>query len=107
MAYEYPTEDTIRYALDCMTGLGGQTDQNLYTCTCRYDIIRGSVLFSDYADAVTYERNREMPGKKGGFFRDNEMGKGLYEVLVKAREKADQQCIVVQQVEMIKPTSSQ
>ena len=31
MAYEYPTEATIRYALDCMMTLGGQTDQNLYT----------------------------------------------------------------------------
>ena len=32
MAYEYPTGATIRYALACMNALGGQTDQNLYTC---------------------------------------------------------------------------
>ena len=107
MAYEYPTEETIRYVLDCMTALGGQTDQNLYTCSCRYDSIREVISFGDYADAKTYERNKAMPGKKGGFFRDNKRGEELYSVLVKVREQADEQCIVVKQVQMIEPTSSE
>ena len=107
MAYEYPTDATIHYILNCMTVLGGQTDQNLYTCSCRYDSIREVVSFDDYSDGRTYERNRAMPGKKGGFFRDNERGEGLYNVLVKAREQAAEQCIVVTQVKRIKPTSSQ
>ena len=107
MAYEYPTQETIRYALACMNALGGQTDQNLYTCSCRYDSIREALPFDDYADGKTYERNRAMPGKKGGFFRDNERGEELYGVLVSLREKADEQCIVAKQVQMIKPTSSE
>ena len=107
MAYEYPTDATIHYVLECMTVLGGQTDQNLYTCSCRYDSIREVLSFDDYSDGRTYERNKAMPGKKGGFFRDNERGEGLYNVLVKAREQAAEQCIVVTQVKMIKPTSSQ
>ena len=107
MAYEYPTEATIRYALDCMTELGGQTDQNLYTCSCRYDSIREILSFDDYSDGKTYERNVAMPGEKGGFFRDNERGKELYNDLVKVRAQAGEQCIVVKQVQMIKPTSSE
>ena len=107
MAYEYPTEATVHYILNCMAALGGQTDQNLYTCSCRYDSIREVVSFDDYSDGRTYERNRAMPGKKGGFFRDNERGEGLYNVLVKVREQAGEQCIVVTQVKRIKPTSSQ
>jgi len=107
MAYEYPTEATIRYALDCMTTLGGQTDQNLYTCSCRYDSIREVISFDDYSDGKTYERNVAMPGEKGGFFRDNERGEELYNDLVKVREQADEQCIVVTQVQMIEPTSSE
>jgi len=107
MAYEYPTEATIRYALDCMTELGGQTDQNLYTCSCRYDSIREVISFDDYSDGKTYERNVAMPGEKGGFFRDNERGEELYNDLVKVREQADEQCIVVTQVQMIEPTSSE
>ncbi len=107
MAYEYPTEATIRYALDCMTALGGQTDQNLYTCSCRYDSIREVLSFDDYSDGKTYERNVAMPGEKGGFFRDNESGEELYNDLVKVREQAGEQCIVVKQVQMIEPTSSE
>ena len=107
MAYEYPTEATIRYALDCMMTLGGQTDQNLYTCSCRYDSIREVLSFDDYSDGKTYERNVAMPGEKGGFFRDNERGKELYNDLVKVRAQAGEQCIVVKQVQMIKPTSSE
>jgi hypothetical protein len=107
MAYEYPTEATIHYALDCMTALGGQTDQNLYTCSCRYDSIREVLSFDDYSDGKTYERNVAMPGEKGGFFRDNERGEELYNDLVKVREQADEQCIVVTQVQMIEPTSSE
>ena len=107
MAYEYPTEATIRYALSCMTALGGQTDQNLYTCSCRYDSIREVLSFDDYSDGKTYERNVAMPGEKGGFFRDNERGEELYNDLVKVREQADEQCIVVTQVQMIEPTSSE
>ena len=107
MAYEYPTDTTIHYVLECMAALGGQTDQNLYTCSCRYDSIREVLSFDDYSDGRTYERNKAMPGKKGGFFRDNERGEKLYDVLVKAREQAAEQCIVVTQVKMIKPTSSQ
>tara|TARA_B110001454_G_scaffold33646_1_gene32990 strand:+ start:3562 stop:3939 length:378 start_codon:yes stop_codon:yes gene_type:complete len=107
MAYEYPTEATIRYALDCMMTLGGQTDQNLYTCSCRYDSIREVISFDDYSDGKTYERNVAMPGEKGGFFRDNERGEELYNDLVKVREQADEQCIVVTQVQMIEPTSSE
>ena len=107
MAYEYPTEATIGYALDCMTALGGQTDQNFYTCSCRYDSIREVLSFDDYSDGKTYERNVAMPAEKGGFFRDNERGKELYNDLVKVREQAGEQCIVVKQVQMIKPTSSE
>ena len=107
MAYEYPTDATIRYALDCMMTLGGQTDQNLYTCSCRYDSIREVISFDDYSDGKTYERNVAMPGEKGGFFRDNERGEELYNDLVKVREQAGEQCVVVTQVQMIEPTSSE
>jgi hypothetical protein len=46
-----------------------------------------------------------MPGEKGGFFRDNERGEELYNALVKVKEQANEQCIVVKQVQMIEPTS--
>mgnify|MGYP000844990235 FL=1 len=106
MAYEYPTEETVRYVLNCMTALGGQTEPNLYTCSCRYDATREAMAYDDYDGALTYERNKAMPGEKGGFFRDNDLGAQLYETLLQAREAADSNCIVVKQVKRIEPTST-
>ncbi|MCG8379308.1 MAG: hypothetical protein MI865_07530 [Proteobacteria bacterium] len=98
-ANEYPTETTVRYMLNCMADLGGQNDQNLYTCACRYDGIREAMTYSDYEEGITYERNKPMPGKKGAFFRDNQRGEGFYEVLLKVREEANKGCIVVKHVQ--------
>jgi hypothetical protein len=105
MADEYPTQETVRYVLNCMSELGGQTDENLYTCTCRYDAIRADMTFSDYEEGYTFERNKKMPGEKGSSFRDNKRAEGFYEKLLKVREKANSSCIVVKHVKMIKPTS--
>ena len=104
LADEYPTDETVHYVMSCMDELGGQTDENLYTCVCRYDAIRAAMTFSDYEEGYTYERNKAMPGDKGGAVRDNERAKAFYEELVKVREAADASCIVVKHVKMIKPT---
>ncbi|MEQ8289230.1 MAG: hypothetical protein RIB78_05860 [Gammaproteobacteria bacterium] len=97
-ADEYPSEQTVRYALECMAELGGQTDENLYTCLCRYDNIRAAMPFTEYEEAVTYERNKSMPGEKGGFFRDNERGENFYKVLKEVRKDALSQCPVTKRV---------
>lgn len=103
-ANEYPTYETVHYALSCMEEIGGQTEENAYTCACRYDAIRAAMTFSDYEEGRTFERNRKMPGEKGAAFRDNKRGERLYEELLKARESADASCITVKKVKMIKPT---
>jgi hypothetical protein len=105
LADEYPTQDTVRYALNCMSELGGQTDENLYTCGCRYDTIKTNMSFSDYEEGVTFERNMKMPGEKGSSFRDNERARRFYEELLAVRKIADSNCIVVKHVKMIKPTN--
>ncbi|MBL1140747.1 MAG: hypothetical protein HND53_01820 [Proteobacteria bacterium] len=104
IANEYPTNETVHFALRCMDELGGQTEENLYTCACRYDAIREAMTYSDYEEGYTFERNKKMPGEKGAAFRDNERGKRFYEVLLKAREAANASCIVVKHVKMVKPT---
>ena len=105
MADDYPTEETVRFVLNCMNELGGQTDENLYTCTCRYDALRSAMTFSDYEEGYTFERNMKMPGEKGSSFRDNKRAEGFYKELLKVREQANASCIVVKRVELTKPTS--
>ena len=104
-ANEYPTKETVYYVLNCMAELGGQTDENLYTCVCRYDAIREQMTYSDYEEGVTFERNKLMPGEKGAAFRDNKRAERFYNELLKVREKANNSCIVVKHVELIKPTN--
>jgi len=104
LANEYPSEETIHYALSCMEKMGGQTDENLYTCVCRYDAIRAGMNYSDYEEGITFERNKKMPGEKGGSFRDNERAKAFYNELLKVRESAEAGCIVVKHVKLIEPT---
>ena len=51
--------------------------------------IRAAMAFSDYEEGYTFERNMKMPGEKGSSFRDNKRGaEGLYEELLKVREKS-------------------
>ena len=64
MADEYTTEETVRYAMNCMAEMGGQTDENLYTCTCRYDNIRANMTFSDYEEGYTLKEIKKCPEKK-------------------------------------------
>lgn len=105
MANEYSTQETVRYVVNCMQELGGQSDENLYTCACRYDAIRSHMSFSDYEEGITFERNKAMPGEKGSSFRDNKRGEGFYEKLLEVREVADKSCIVVKQVKRPPPSS--
>ena len=106
IANEYPTYETVHFVLECMDKLGGQTEENAYTCSCRYDAIRAAMTFSDYEEGRTFERNRKMPGEKGAAFRDNKRGEKFYEELIKARETADASCITVKKVQRIKPTAA-
>ena len=104
-ANEYPTYETVHYVLDCMDKLGGQTEENSYTCSCKYDAIRAAMTFSDYEEGRTFERNKKMPGEKGAAFRDNQRGEKFYKELIEARKAAEASCITVKRVKMIKPTN--
>ena len=101
----YPTLETVRYVVGCMANLGAQTDENLYTCACRLDVISEKMTFVDYEDGVTFERNQGMAGKKGAFFRDNKRGEARFELVKAARKEANDRCISVKRVATPKKTS--
>ncbi len=96
--HDFPTDEIVRYVLDCMADNGGMSDEAFYYCTCRFDALASNISFLDYKDGLTYERNRSMTGEKGGFFRDSERGEEKFELVQEAREKAGSQCILVKKV---------
>ena len=88
----FPTDEVVRYAIGCMAELGSQTEENMYTCVCRVDTIREHLTYEEFDGGNIMERYKKMPGKKGGFFRDNKEGEKMYEKLIKTRELAQSQC---------------
>lgn len=99
MAEPYPTMETVRMVINCMQEIGGQSEETLYTCACRHDVITSQVSFHDYEEGHLYERYRNMSGEKGGIFRDAKDAKKLAARLRKVREEAAQACPVVKHIE--------
>lgn len=98
-ADDYPTIETVRFVVNCMADLGGQNEQNLYACTCRYDALSDQMSYEEYDDAMVFERNKQMPGERGGFVRDNERGVKNYKKFKDLLQEASAQCPIVKHLE--------
>ncbi len=100
VAESYPTIETVRMVVSCMHELGQQSEETLYTCACRHDVIESEMSFFEYEQGNLYERHRGMTGKKGGIMRDAAgHAKELYAELEKVREKAEKACPVVKHLD--------
>ena len=98
-ANEYPTVDTVRFVVNCMADNGGQTEENLYACTCRFDAINAAFTFAEYEEVSVYVRNKTMPGEKGGVFRDvSRKIKDLSDKYAQARKQAASACPIAKRV---------
>jgi hypothetical protein len=69
-ANDYPTVETVRFVVNCMADNGGQNEENLHACTCRFDAMSSKITFNEYEQVSVYVRNKAMPGEKGGVFRE-------------------------------------
>lgn len=96
---DYPTMDTVRFVVECMAELGAQNEENLYTCTCRHDVVAGMMSFERYERAVFFKRYSSMPGKRGGLVRDSTEAKQLVSELDEAFKVAEQKCPAVKHIE--------
>jgi hypothetical protein len=101
-AAQYPTEEIVRNVIDCMTELGGLNDTNMYTCTCRTDYIMSKMKYQEYDNAMTWDRNKQMPGDKGDTVRDNELGKKASNKYEKVLTESEAKCPVVKHLEPVK-----
>ena len=93
-ANDYPTLERVDHVLTCMRLAGGQTVDNLYSCSCEVDVIAQQVAFDDFVEARTYEIYKRMPGEKGGLFRESDRGDDIVSRLAKAREDAQKRCFI-------------
>jgi hypothetical protein len=94
IANEYPTLDRVDHVLTCMKKHGGQTMDNLYACACEIDTIALMMPYDTFIEASTFESYRNMPGERGGMFRDSTQGEKLVTQLHKAQEEAERRCFI-------------
>ncbi len=93
-ATPYPTLETVDHVLTCMRENGGQNIDNLQRCSCEIDVIAQQMSFDDFNAARTYEIYKQMPGEKGGLFRESDLGQAQIEKLEAARVDARKRCFV-------------
>ena len=95
VAADFPTIEVVGYVLNCMSEHGGQSTENLYSCSCRIDYLSERMDFATFDDASTYRRYRRMPGEKGGIFRENKDADRLIGELEEHESGAERTCPIV------------
>jgi len=94
----YPTVEIVENVVSCMHNIGEQTEETLYTCACRFDVVAREMPFDEYEQGSVSARFRQMPGEKGGLFRDAKEQKTLADKLDKIMLQAVKDCPVVRRV---------
>lgn len=97
-ADDYSTLETVKFVSNCMLENGGQSQETLYTCACRFDVIATAMPFAEFEMGIMAERFRDLPGKRGGLVRDNEETRHLGRKLADMRKTAAEQCPLVRHI---------
>lgn len=92
-AHEYPTVDRVEYVLQCMRDHGGKQEY-LYKCSCAIDEIAKQLPYDDFVEAATAARYQNLPGERGGVFRDPDLVRNLAKSFKALQTKADKMCFV-------------
>jgi hypothetical protein len=89
IANDFPTQARVEYVMQCMAERGGQNLDNMYHCVCAIDKIAGHFGYQEYSEALTFTYMFDMPGEKGGEFRDPPKSKELRDKLKAAKKEAE------------------
>lgn len=93
-ANDFPTLDRVDQALTCMKQHGGQTVDNLYSCTCVIDTIASFLPYKQWLEATTFRTFKAMPGEKGSLFRESPVGSNDVKRLEQAEKEAQRRCFL-------------
>jgi hypothetical protein len=88
---DYPTAARIDYVLGCMA-TNGDSRQAVARCACSIDAIADRITYDEYVTVETVRVMSDMPGERGGVFRDVGWAKDLMDKFRQAQVAADRQC---------------
>ena len=89
---DFPTLTRVEYVLSCMQEKGGKNYDNLYHCVCAVDRIAAKLPHEEFLQAETFATNANLPGERGGVFRDPPQSKALRDKLKAAQDEALAAC---------------
>jgi len=92
VANDFPTLTRVEYVLNCMQEKGGKNYDNLYHCVCAVDHIAAKLPHEEFLQAETFVTNVNLPGERGGVFRDPPQSKALRDKLQAAQQEAVAAC---------------
>lgn len=88
-ANDFPTQARVEYVMQCMAERGGTNLDNMYHCVCAVDKIASLMTFQEYSESLTFTYMFDIPGEKGGEFRDPPKSKLLRDKLKHATQEAE------------------
>lgn len=89
---DFPTQARVEYVLQCMMEHGGQDYDNLYHCVCAADTLASKMSYEEFGQAQTFTYLFNMPGERGGEFRDPPESKRLRTLFKETKALAESSC---------------
>jgi hypothetical protein len=92
-AHDYPTTDRVEYVFECMQQHEGKYEY-MYKCSCAIDAIAKEMPYEEYVESSMSQRNQNLQGNRGAFFRDPESVKDMAKKYKTLKESANKQCFI-------------
>lgn len=94
-SHDYPTQERVKFVLECMALEGGTNYENMYGCSCLLDEIADEMTFDAFVEADSYMRLEGARGERGGIFRSSsDRARNIRDNFRSIREKAKARCFV-------------
>ncbi len=95
-ANDFPTLERVKFINECMAIKGGQSYQNMYSCSCKLDYVADKMSFAEFEIADAYNRMRNMRGERGGYFRSSKTSREIRGNLNRILNDGDKHCFTKQ-----------
>jgi hypothetical protein len=92
-ANDYPTTDRVLFVQECMALENSVKYETLYACACTLDKIAAEMSYTEFIEADSYLRLRNMRGERGGLFRNSDdRARTVRQRLQDVKVRAEAQC---------------
>ena len=92
VANDFPTVDRALFIQECMALQHSYKYETLYACACTLDNIAAQMSHSEFVEADSYVRMRNMRGERGGLFRSSDQAREIRSRFYAIKDEAEAAC---------------